>query len=297
MIKFFKRKEKPKEEIPEEKEKIELKTIEEIVPSSLSFESALEPAGQSTQPVSESPEIQPPEEALNIPIEKPPVPVAKPVNRIPTGIPGLDGLLEGGLIPGSVTLVCGEAGSGKTIFCTQFIWNALCLGENGVYITLQESPDDIKKDIISFGRDFEVAEKRDQLRIIYADPQDLKKLVKLIIKNVKDINAKRLVIDSVTLIGEEVKNVRRGLIYLCRILKSLGVTTLLVSEVEEETKKLGRFGVEEFIVDGVILLQYMEYVAGGATRNLLIKKMRRTKHGRDIYPLEITDKGIVVKKT
>jgi len=296
MIKLFKKKGEPKEEIPLEKE--ELKTIEELVkPSDLSTESALQSVEQPTEPASIFPEAQPPEEVLNVPVEKPEIPIVKPIKRVPTGIPGFDDLLEGGLIPGSIVLVSGEAGSGKTIFCTQFIWNALCLGENGVYVTLQESPEDVKNDIISFGRDFEVAEKRDQLRIIYVDPQDLKKLVNSIIKNVKEINAKRLVIDSVTLIGEEVKNVRRALTHLCRILKSLGVTTLLISEVEEETKKLSRFGVEEFIVDGVIVLQYLEYAAGGATRSLIIKKMRRTKHGTDVYPFEITDKGIIVKKT
>jgi circadian clock protein KaiC len=286
MIDFLKGKEKSKDG---SKERMELKNIEELVkPSDSSIDSLI----RSSQKLITQEESK---EASNLPSENPQPVTKKPMSRVPTGIPGLDPLLEGGFVPGSTILVSGEAGSGKTIFCTQFIWNALCMGENGVYITLQESPEDIKQDIMSFGRDFEVAEKRDQLRIIYAEPHDLKKLVKTITKNVKDINAKRLVIDSITLIGEEAKNVRRTLINLCRILKSLGITSLLISEVEEETKKLGRFGIEEFIVDGVILLQYMEYAAGGATRSLLIKKMRRTKHGTDVYPFEITDKGIVVK--
>jgi KaiC/GvpD/RAD55 family RecA-like ATPase len=324
MIKFFKRSEEPKEEVPTQKEKADLKAIEELVktsepsipsaidipekrmelsPEPTSIQPSQEILQSKEQPVQSTEEIlkpsssQTPQQSLEVQAPKPAVKIPVKIPRIATGIPGLDNLLEGGFIPNSTILISGEAGSGKTIFCTQFLWNALCMGENGVYVTVQESPEDIKNDIMSFGRDFNDAIKRNQLRIIYKEPHKLEDLVKDIIKNVKQINAKRVVIDSVTLIGEEVKNVRRSLIYLVRILKSLGVTTLLISEIEEETKKLSKFGVEEFIVDGVIVLQYLEYAAGGATRSLLIKKMRRTNHGKDIYPFEITKKGIVVRET
>jgi len=257
----------------EEKEKTDLETIKELT--------------------------EPPEKELTLPEKqlKPVEPVVKKPRKVPTGIPGLDDLLEGGFIPNSIVMVSGETGSGKTIFCTQFIWNALCLGENGVYVTLQQSPEEIKNDVDTFGRDFDIAEKKNQVRVVYADPQDLKGFIKLILNNVKDIKAKRLVIDSISLIGEQVKEVRKALTYLIRELKKLGVTTLMTSEIPEGTNKLSRFGIEEFIVDGVIVLQYMKYAAGNVPRSLFIKKMRRTRHGMDIYPFEITDKGIVVKKT
>lgn len=241
---------------------------------------------------------EPPEKELTLPKKelKPVEPVVKRPRKVPTGIPGLDDLLEGGFIPNSTVMISGETGSGKTIFCTQFIWNALCLGENGVYVTLQQLPAEIKNDVASFGRDFDIAEKKDQVRVVYADPQDLKGLIKLVLKNVKEIKAKRLAIDSMSLIGEQAKEVRRALTYLIRELKKFGVTTLMTSEVPEGTNRLSRFGIEEFIVDGVIVLQYMKYAAGNVPRSLFIKKMRRTKHGMDIYPFEINDKGIVVRK-
>ncbi len=250
---------------------------------------------EAIQQISESTgkEISIPQKELR-PIEGP---IVKKPKRVPTGIPGLDDLLQGGYVPNSVVMVSGETGAGKTIFCTQFIWNALCLGENGVYVTLQQPPEEIKNDVAGFGRDFDIAEKKDQVRVIYADPQDLKKLIKLILKNVKEIKAKRLVIDSISLLGEHVKEVRGALTYLVRELKGLGITTLMTSEIPEGTNKLSRFGIEEFIVDGIIVLQYMKYAAGNVPRSLFIKKMRRTRHGMDIYPFNITDKGIIVKKT
>jgi KaiC/GvpD/RAD55 family RecA-like ATPase len=76
-------------------------------------------------------------------------------------------------------------------------------------------------------------------------------------------------------------------------LKSTGVTSLLIAEIpEEKTKALSRFGFEEFLADGIIILHYLEYAAGGTPRSLLIRKMRRTDHGTDIYPIEITKTGI-----
>jgi len=216
--------------------------------------------------------------------------------RVVTGIPGLDDKLQGGFIPNSAILISGEAGSGKTIFCTQFIWNALCMGENGLYVTLQQSPNEIKNDVLPFGKDFHSAEKRGQARIIYVDPSwDLKKIVNQIIKNVRDISAKRLAIDSITLIGEQSKDVRKSLTYLVRELKEMGVTTLITSEIPEGSKNISKFGIEEFIVDGVIVLRCGADVVGDKPRSLEIKKMRRTKHDLHYHPFEITDRGIVVK--
>ena len=218
--------------------------------------------------------------------------ISKP-SRIPTGIPGLDDILQGGFVPHSTILISGEAGTGKTIFCTQFIWNALCMGENGVYVTLQQAPEEIKNDVLPFGKDFYSAELRGQARILYLEPlNDIKKVINQILKNVKDINAKRLVIDSITLLGEQARDVRRSLTYLVRELKRMGVTTLLTSEIEEGTNKVCKFGVEEFIVDGVIVLKCGEDVIGDKPRSLYIKKMRRTKHDLNYHPFEISDKGI-----
>ena len=78
------------------------------------------------------------------------------------------------------------------------------------------------------------------------------------------------------------------------IVKREGCTAILTSEIEEGSNRLSRFGVEEFVVDGVIVLYYLGTV-GEYIRSLQIKKMRRTKHGNDVYPLEISEKGLVIK--
>ena len=78
-------------------------------------------------------------------------------------------------------------------------------------------------------------------------------------------------------------------------LKHSDATSLLICEIPETTKALSTFGVEEYLVDGIVVLNYLEFVAGGSPRSLLIRKMRRTKHGSDVYPFNITKKGIELK--
>jgi len=148
-------------------------------------------------------------------------------------------------------------------------------------------------------KDFKRAEELGQCRIIYIEPQDVRKIIPTIIKNVKEIKAKRLVIDSITLISEYSENalhMRENLARLFNQLKNLGVTTLVTSEVEEGSQLLSRNGIEEFLVDAVIVLKVGIDVVGGKPRSLLIKKMRRTNHDLNTHPFEITDRGITLVK-
>jgi len=239
------------------------------------------------QPVSDQSIVQVSNEALN-----------KSTHRIPSGIPGFDELVGGGFIPNSIVLVSGEAGTGKTLFCTQFIWNALCMGENGVYITLQQSAEDIRRDVAQFGRDFSRAEKLGQCRIIFVEPQNMKDIVNAIIRNVKAVKAKRLAIDSITMIceyAEKRRDIRYNLSKLFEEIKKMGVTTLAISEVEEGSNSISRFGVEEFLVDGVVVLKCgVDVGLGGKPRSLYVKKLRRTSHDMNIHPFDISERGIKV---
>ena len=222
-----------------------------------------------------------------------------PARRVPSGIPGLDPLIQGGFLENSVNLVTGETGTGKTIFCSQFIWNGLQKGDTGLYITLEERPEDIKADTQMFGWDMESFEKKGLVKIVYHDPAQVNNLGSVIIDEIKSLRAKRLVIDSTSLIGMNIQDqsqIRKLLLSIVNIIKRTGCVALLVSEIPEEQKSLSRFGVEEFVVDGVLILNYLEYASGELNRSLIIRKMRRTNHGTDIYPMEITPKGIVIKK-
>jgi len=237
--------------------------------------------------------------AQKTPEIKTPTPVKTSVERISTGIPGLDELMEGGFVKGSAVLVTGGTGTGKTTFCAQFILEGLKKGEPGVYITLEEDPEDIKGDLRRFGFKFERFEKNNTFRMAYQNPFEISDISSTVVDTINSIKAKRIVIDPISLIGMYMKDpaaLRKRLFEIIRVLKKTNTTALITSEVEEDEKGLSRFGVAEFIADGVIVLHFLGIGGGVSTRSLLVRKLRRTKHGTDVYPLEITSKGIIVKK-
>jgi len=219
--------------------------------------------------------------------------------RIESGIPGLDELIEGGFVKGSVNLIAGSTGTCKTIFCSQFIWHGLQKGERGLYITLEQSEEDVKAEGLQFGMDFDKYIKQKKCVIEYTYPKSFSDLVSEVLGRIKEVNATRFVLDAVTLLGfymEGTEKLRDKVFTLFQKLKAMGVTALVVSEIPEDSKSLSKFGFEEFVADSVIILHYLEYAAGGTPRSIIIRKMRRTNHSVDIYPFEITGKGIVVKK-
>ena len=172
------------------------------------------------------------------------------IKRIKTGIPGLDKLIEGGFVEHSVILVTGETGTCKTIFGSQFIYEGLKNKEPGVYITLEESPDDIKNDVKQFGWDFEKYEKNGLLRLIYHDPVQVNNIDSVIIGEINSLKAKRLVIDSTSLIGLNIENpaqIRRRLFNIVNAIKRNRCTAVIISEIPEGKKGLSRFEVEEFL--------------------------------------------------
>lgn len=218
--------------------------------------------------------------------------------RITTGIPGLDNLVQGGLVENSVTLVTGETGTGKTIFGTQFIKEGAERGEPGLYISLEQSPEDIKEDMKNFGWDLEKYERKGLLKIIYHDPVQINNIDSVIIGEVNSIKAKRVVIDSMALIGLNIESpaqIRRRVFSVINTIKRNKCTAIIISEIPEGSKSISRFGVEEFAVDGVVILHYLG-IGEVSARSLTIRKMRRTKHGNDVYPMEIAAGGIIVKK-
>jgi len=218
--------------------------------------------------------------------------------RIPSGIPGLDPLMEGGFIKGSTNLVSGAAGTGKTIFCTQFLLEGLKKGETCMFITLEEKPQDIINDVKRFGWDLQKYVDEKKLFLEFQDPFQITDITSPLLDKIQQHKIQRVVLDSTTIFElyyKDPADIRKQLFKLLTGLKSIGVTSILTSELPEETKMLGKFGVEEFVVDGVIVLHFLGL--GEATFfSLQIRKMRRTNHGKDTYPMAISDKGIEVKK-
>lgn len=224
--------------------------------------------------------------------------VSSQLPRTPTGIPGLDNLIQGGLIRGTATLVTGGTGTGKTILCSQFVWEGLMRGETCLYISFEEPPADIIADVKNFGWDFESFIQKKKLFIEYHDPFQVTNITSLLVERIKEHNIERVAIDSTSILGLYFKDafeVRKQLYKLLMALKSTGVTTIITSEIEEDSKKLSRFGVEEFVADGVIVLHYIG-VGENSFNSIQVRKMRRTSHDKNIFSLEFTDRGLVVKK-
>lgn len=220
------------------------------------------------------------------------------IERTTTGIKGLDNLICGGLPRPSVTLITGSAGTAKTTLLLQFLWDGLQKKENGLYITLEETPEEIKKDAIQFGWDIDKYEKAGKCSIEYFDPFELgdisTRLRDLIVVN----NYKRVVIDSTSNFGmyiNDLYKVRKKLYKLVQSLKTSGCTALLSAEIPENSNQLSRFGVEEYVVDGVIVLYYTG-MENSVCRNISVRKLRLTDYKHGTYPFTIGTEGIKVLK-
>ena len=220
--------------------------------------------------------------------------------RVKSGIPGLDELLDGGFLESSTVLISGGAGTGKTILSTEFAYKgAKEYDEPGIYITLEEGATNIWWNMKNFRWDVTRLEQEDMLKIYKVgmiEPQDFADSFEREINKIKnmidDMDAKRIVIDSTTAFGMWMGSkpkIRHSLFKLSEELKDMDVTALLTSEAPESKNEFSRFGVEEFITDGVIALYFKP-----PQRALFVRKMRGIDHDKKPHPFEITSSGIEI---
>jgi circadian clock protein KaiC len=219
--------------------------------------------------------------------------------RVPSGIDGLDALIEGGFLRGDVILLAGKTGSGKTIFSAQFIYNgATKHGEKGVYATFEEDAKTLKRNMARFGFYLERLEREGSLKIIDLETlkgEGLSANIQFILSALEEINGKRLVIDSLTafLTACPEKFEYRVLMHLIyRMLKTRGITTIVTCSVPMGAETLG-LGIEEFVADSVIFLENVIEGLELKTR-FLIHKMRGTDHSRKYHNVIITDGGLQI---
>ncbi|QDA30549.1 ATPase [Thermococcus indicus] len=236
------------------------------------------------------------------------------VERVKSGIPGFDDLIQGGFPKGTTVLVTGPTGSGKTTFAVQFAYKGAELyNEPAVIVTLEERAQDLRKEMATFGWDLERLEREKKIAIVdgvsavvglpseeqYVLEGNLntEDFLRYIYRVVKAINAKRLVIDSIPSIAfrlHDESRIREVLLQLNTILLEMGVASILTTEAPDPGRgKISRYGIEEYIARGVVLLDFVEKEVE-LKRYLLIRKMRETKHSMKKYPFEITEEGIVV---
>ena len=221
-----------------------------------------------------------------------------------TGIAGFDEITDGGLPAGRPSLVCGPPGTGKSLFAVQFLVNgATRYGEPGVFLTFEESREELVSNVRSFGFDIEGIE-RDGLLLVDAlsmEPQvvdtgdfDLEALIVRLGYAVDKLGAKRVAIDNVEALFAgfgKPSLVRSELRRLFRWLKDHEVTTVITGERGEG--RLTRHGIEEYLSDCVVVLDD-RVVQDVATRRVRVMKYRGSTHGRNEYPFLIGTDGFEV---
>ena len=220
------------------------------------------------------------------------------VYRIPTQIPGFDELIEGGLPVGSIVLLAGNAGSGKTLFSSHLI-NANAKHGRSLYCGFFEKKEHFIDNAEKFGLSFKKLLEEGKLEISEFFPileEGMTMLVSAIEADIQRIKPSLLIIDSVSTLTGDVKGrqeVRMLLKMIDQITKSQNITVILVTELPLNVNVVG-FGVEEFMADSIIMLRYVE-VDGMIKRCLAIMKMRETSHDMNIHEYVIESDGMHVK--
>lgn len=227
------------------------------------------------------------------------------LEKVPSGIRGLDEITDGGLPLGRTTLVTGGPGCGKTLFGLEFLCcGALKYGDPGVFVSFEESSEELTKNVASLGRNLDdlVARKKivldhvqiDRSEIEETGEYDLDGLFIRLESAIDSIGAKRVVLDTLETLFSGLSNtliVRAELRRLFRWLKTKGVTTILTGERGDT--EVSKFSLEEFVADCVIVLDH-RVQSQVTTRRLRIVKYRGSTHGTNEYPFLIDGSGISV---
>lgn len=222
------------------------------------------------------------------------------IQRVPIGIPSFDILIENGFPEKSLILIAGSPGAGKTTFAAQFIYEGMRqFNEKGLYVCFAETKDSFLRNLLRFGWGFEQLERERRVGVLdlsTTKEPGIQSNLNLILDTINDIGAKRLVIDSFTAFSmalTEATDIRFLIHLLYRFLQRIGCTTIMVSDTPWGSQKIGS-GVEEFIADGIILMQTRFDEKGALRRTLNILKMRSTNHSKRTHEYEITEKGITL---
>lgn len=232
----------------------------------------------------------------------------KRVTKLPTGIPGFDAISNGGIPRGRTTLLAGTAGSSKTVFSVQFLACGIELrDEKCVFVTFEETPEDIRQNMLSFGWDIPKWEEEGRWLFVDASPKpedamttsgefDLSALLARITHAIKKVAATRISIDSLGAIFSKFEQqhiVRRELLRISVTLRQLRVTALMTAERNEEYGNIARHGIEEFVADNVIILRNV-LDSETRRRTMEILKFRGTDHQKGEHPFTIVSSGGIV---
>lgn len=226
--------------------------------------------------------------------------------RAPTGIEGFDEMARGGFPQDAINIISGRAGSGKTLFSVHFTVEGARLGENTVYVSVDDMGESVLRGARQYDLPIKKAIEEDKVRLYDYDSLkdktgqglvDFDDLTRTIDQLINPIDADRLVIDSVAGLGiaeDSVNDIRRSMLRFIRRVRENNITALFVTEKWED--KMTRYGVEEYVGDSLVVLG-LEQMQNQMNRSINIRKMRFTDHDTSFRPVEIrTGEGMRVHK-
>ncbi len=239
------------------------------------------------------------------------------MERVPTGIEGLDAIIQGGFPKNSITLISGPPGSGKSIFCFQFLYDGIKKGEKCLFLTLDKKSEGLIIQAKQLGFDFQQAIENGQIKFIYLNIS--KKFVyEKMTNEILSGEYKRIVLDSITPLSEmpiiirpsEEQNIDTSMInfedfpndiplptrrlhlrFIISTLESTSSTSIITSEIPVGSSLLSRDGISEFLADAVLTLNYDNTMD---RRKVSVVKMRNTKHTLKPHDIKIDYGGIKI---
>lgn len=223
------------------------------------------------------------------------------VDRMRTGIPGLDEMLRGGLIEGDAVMVAGSAGTGKTTFCLQYLVNGIIeSGDVGIFVSFEQLPEQIYRDALNFGWDLKKFEEEKKLQIVCTSPNLLLGTdggEQILDELIEEMRPRRICIDSLSHFELFVENValREEFYRLIMYLKTKRISSILTWENSKIIGMSADFSNEQlgFLVDCIILLRHVE-IESAIKKVLFILKMRGSDHDKHLREYIINSKGIKV---
>ena len=231
-------------------------------------------------------------------IRRRPYGATKPVERMRLGIPGFDALLGSGIPAGSTILVGGAAGTGKTALLMEFIYRGALAGEKGVVFSFEETDERLRAFAAAFGWDLETQIKRGMVQIVFVPQPDIlfERHLLMIHDVVEAMGARRIAIDSVSVFLHKVRDPevsREQVFQLCSIVHNARAVGLLATDIPYAVNTISRFGVEETVVDGIVLLTSVEEQLE-RRRYVEVYKLRNTAHLGGRHAIQIGPSGVVI---
>jgi len=220
------------------------------------------------------------------------------VERVATGIPGLDQLLGGGFVKRRHVIVCGGPGTGKTTLGYEFLYRgADQFNEKGLFVSLEQSPQRVVDGAKTLFSKWDWDRHLEKNIVVTRIQVDDFNIIKDVIGNyVNEQGVKRVVIDSLTLLRLFFRSddaYRNNLYELLAFLSELDCTTLLTLEKSTNKRADAKYEMEEFVADGVINI-YLVPKENDRLRVLEIVKMRDTNHSTKLCPFKITPDGLMI---